>query len=147
MYSQTGESTEADARSATAKFLRQTRHRAAGCEACPAPTKCPRADSCPLKGRRVAVIGGLDRLRPCYTEAIERLGGECCFHTGKIRSGARGLRNLVDKSDLVVCITSINSHGAMHTVKKQCKKCRKPFCPLKGTSVSSLESLLLDAQG
>lgn len=117
------------------------------CGICPGGKDCDQGGNCFLRGRKVAVVGGLDRLRPSYTQAINRLGGECYFHTGKTRSGARGLRNLVAKSDFVVCITSINSHGAMSVVKKHCKKCKKLFCPLKGTSVGSLENLLRKAAG
>lgn len=107
------------------------------------------ARSCHLRGRKVAVIGGLDRLKPKYCKAVEKMGGECLFHTGGIRSGVQGLRNVVTKSDLVVYITVINNHGAMKVVKKHCKRCQKPFCPLRGASVGALENLLwkIEKQG
>jgi hypothetical protein len=95
-----------------------------------------------LQGRRVAIIGGLERLEHRYRELIEGLGGSCLFSAGHTKSGGREFRKIVKKSDLVVCITAINSHGAMKVIKKQCKLCRKPFCPLKGTSVGSLEIML-----
>lgn len=97
-----------------------------------------------LEGRKIAIIGGLERLEPQYRKAIEAMGGKCLFNAGHTKNGGREFRKVVKKSDLVVCITAINSHGAMKVVKKQCKLCRKPFCPLKGTSVSSLKNLLND---
>lgn len=99
---------------------------------------------CLLGGRKIGVVGGLKRLEQGYCDVVERLGGECLFHSGETKSGVQSLRQLVDKSDMVVCITSINSHGAMHIVKKQCKRCQKQFCPMKGTGVNALENLLLE---
>ncbi|MCF8032302.1 MAG: DUF2325 domain-containing protein [Desulfarculaceae bacterium] len=106
------------------------------------PCQCPVRESCPLQGRQVAVIGGLDRLEKNYTEVIEQMGGSCMCHTGKVRSGARRLRQMVSKSDLVVFLTPINSHAALNVVKKQCKLCSTPFCPLNCTSPAALESHL-----
>ena len=104
---------------------------------------CPARAGCPLRGRSVAVIGGLDRLEKNYTEVIEQMGGICLCHTGKVRSGARRLRQIVSKSDLVVFLTPINSHAALNVVKKQCKLCETPFCPLNCTSPAALESHLI----
>ncbi|KMY65884.1 hypothetical protein AAU61_19855 [Desulfocarbo indianensis] len=102
----------------------------------------PDCDHCPLKGRTVAVIGGIERMETNYKEAVQRLGGECLCHTGKVRGGCRRLRQVVSKSDLVVFITQINSHAAMASVKDECKKCGKPFRVLARTGASSLEKLL-----
>ncbi len=110
---------------------------------------CTNTKDCPLRGRKVAVIGGLDRLKPNYCKAIADMGGECLFHTGETRSGVKALRNVVAKSDLVIYITTINSHGAMKVVKKQCKRCQTPFCPMQGSGVKALENLLraIEKQG
>ena len=112
------------------------------CEACEHKPPCGGPGAAFLEGRKIAIIGGLERLEPQYRQAIERLGGQCLFDPGHTKAGGRGFRKVVNKADLVVCITAINSHGAMKVVKKHCKLCRKPFCPLKGTSVSSLKNLL-----
>ncbi|BEQ14592.1 hypothetical protein FAK_16580 [Desulfoferula mesophila] len=88
------------------------------------------------------IIGGLDRLEPSYRETVSRLGGKCEFHTGKLRSGHRRLRQRVAKADLVVFITSINSHAALNAVKTECKRCGKPFCALRQTGCCSLEKTL-----
>ena len=110
-------------------------------EECPR-TGAQRPAGCPLRGRRVAVIGGLDRLERNYCEVIEQMGGSCLCHTGKVRSGARRLRQIVNKSDVVVFLTPINSHAALNVVKKHCKQCATPFCPLNCTSPAALESHL-----
>ena len=125
----------------------------AGPQACPAACRgsepgmgrcgSPRAD-CPLAGRRVLVIGGLDRLETRYRDSVDQLGGKCIFHTGKIRGGCRRLKQTVAKADLVVFITTINSHAALSTVKAECKRCDKPFCALGRSGTGSLEQALLE---
>lgn len=99
-------------------------------------------EKCPLQGRKVMIIGGLDRLESSYRETVSRLGGECVFHTGKLRNGNRRLQQRVANADLVVFITSINSHAALNAVKKECKRCSKPFCALRQTGCGSLEDTL-----
>ena len=114
----------------------------ANCERSKADCACAGRGECPLSGRKVAVIGGLERLEKGYSQVIEKMGGKCIFHPGHTASGMGRLRKAVSGSDLVVYLTPINSHGAMSVVKKQCKRCNTPFCPLNGTSVSALESHL-----
>ena len=118
------------------------------CEEPPEERTCPhqgcnRPPDCPLRGKSVAIIGGLDRLEPNYTQVIEQLGGDCICHTGHLRAGTRKLRQIVSKSDLVVFLTPINSHGAMNVVKKHCKQCKTRFCPLNVTSAAALETHLI----
>ena len=113
----------------------------------PAAATCPRRASCPLRGTKVAVVGGLERMEPSYRQVVERLGGKCLFHCGHMRAGPSGLRQVVAKSDLVICITSVNSHGAMSVVKKECKRCRKRFCPMNGAGAGALENLLREVTG
>ena len=113
-------------------------------KACAAPQSCRQevCEHCPLQGRKVIIIGGLDRLEPGYRQTVSRLGGECEFHTGKLRNGNRRLKQRVANADLVVFITSINSHAALNAVKKECKRCSKPFCALRQTGCGSLEETL-----
>jgi hypothetical protein len=94
-----------------------------------------------LENLKVAVIGGLDRLEPKYRKAIESLGGEFMFHTGRCRN-ASALKNMVCKSDIVIFVTSINSHNAMHIVKAVCNKSGKKFCFMRGTSPHCLEDAI-----
>ena len=114
------------------------------CDECQNGPACAESWDQLLDGQKVAVIGGLERLEPQYRDLIEKMGGSCLFSPGHTKNGGREFRTIVQKSDLVICITAINSHGAMKVVKKHCKLCRKPFCPLKGTSVGSLKNLLND---
>ncbi len=104
---------------------------------------CLKNGDCPLEALRIAVVGGLDRLEPRYRDIVERLGGEMLFHTGHCRSGTHTLKNMVCSSDIVVFITSVNSHNAMWVVKAECRKNGKKFTVLKQTSPDALEKTLL----
>jgi hypothetical protein len=99
-------------------------------------------DNCRLRGCNVAVIGGLDRMEPKYRKAVEEFGGTCLFHPGRVQGGCQRLRQMVAKADLVVFMTSTNSHGALGVIKDECKRCDKPFCALANNGVSSLERTL-----
>ena len=105
---------------------------------------CKKRDcrECPLQGAKVAVIGGLERMESNYCQVVNKLGGQCLCHTGSVAGGCRRLRQIVGKSDLVVFITTINSHTAINTVKEECKKLGKPFCAMGRTGASSLEKVL-----
>ncbi len=106
-----------------------------------------RCEQCPLQGIKVAVIGGLKRMEAHYCEVVGKLGGRCLCHNGMVGNGCRRLRQVVRKADLVVFITTVNSHTAINTVKDECKKHGKPFCALGRTGAGSLERVLLGMAG
>ena len=108
--------------------------------------KCSRSNSnnCPLENLKVAVIGGLDRLEGKYKNIIESMGGEFMFHKGKCNGEVVRLKNIVCRSDIVVFITSVNSHNAMHIVKGTCNKNGKTFCVMRETSPGRLREFLIN---
>lgn len=62
----------------------------------------------------VGIVGGLDRVEPRYERLAQAAGHEAVFHDGHV--GGRGraaLAQLVDRCDLVVIVTDVNSHGAV----------------------------------
>lgn len=113
------------------------------------PCGCPRAEGarncgdCPLKGLRVCVVGGLDRLLPSYRTVVGRLGAEAVFHNGHVKSGSSKLKNLICGADVVVFITSINSHSALKVAKAESKKTGKRFLPLRETGLEAFEKALV----
>lgn len=104
---------------------------------------CVQSGDCPLDALRIAVVGGLDRLETRYRKIVERLGGEFVFHNGYCNNGTHTLKNMVCGSDIIVFITSVNSHNAMWTVKAECRKSGKKITILKQTSPDALEKTLL----
>jgi len=97
---------------------------------------------CPLEGLRVAVVGGIGRMQPVYREVVQQLGAEPLFHDGQVGNGSYKLKNVVCGADIIVFITSVNSHSALSIVKAVCKKQGKKFIALKETGSESLEQIL-----
>jgi hypothetical protein len=97
---------------------------------------------CPLGGLRVAVVGGLQRMLPVYRKIVSELGAEFVFHDGRVRNGRYRLRSVVCGADIVVFITSVNSHGALDVVKAACEKNGKKFIASKETGPETLGRLL-----
>ena len=113
------------------------------CSHCTEQKKC----RCPLEGMRVAVIGGLDRLEPEYRKTIHDLGADFIFHNGNCSNGQHVLKNVVCKANIVLFITSINSHGALKVVKATCKKTGKQFNVVRHPSANSVYKTLLEITG
>jgi len=101
-----------------------------------------RCAECPLEGLRVAVVGGLEHMLPAYRKIVLQLGAEFLFHDGRVKNGRYRLKNVVCGADIVVFITSVNSHGALDVVKAVCKKNGKKFIAPKETGPETLGRLL-----
>jgi hypothetical protein len=113
------------------------------CSHCTEQKKC----TCPLEGMHVAVIGGLDRLEPEYRRTIHDLGADFLFHNGDCSNGRHVLKNVVCKADIILFITSINSHGALKVVKATCKKTGKQFKVVRHPSTNSVYKTLSEITG
>lgn len=97
-----------------------------------------------IKGKRVLVIGGLDRLENRYREVFNSLGAECLYHSGNCNGSKVGdLESLITKSNLVVFIMTINSHTAMYKAKKECKKTGTEFFLTQRTGPSAIKTDIL----
>ncbi|HOO63590.1 MAG TPA: DUF2325 domain-containing protein [Synergistaceae bacterium] len=105
---------------------------------CHSPGKCP---FCMLSNTTISVIGGLSRLEQQYRGVVERLGARCRYHCGNCQQGGKNLKQMIQSSDRVVFITSINSHNALKVAKGICKKEGKPLHLLKETSPTALEKM------
>jgi hypothetical protein len=69
---------------------------------------------------RIGIIGGLDRSRADYEQLSAAYGLDAEFHDGAMTArGARGLEHIVDRCDVVVIITELNSHGAVQLARRR----------------------------
>ena len=100
--------------------------------------ECP---FCLLSNTTISVIGGLSRLEQQYREVVERMGARCRYHCGNCQQGGKALKQIIQSSDRVVFITSINSHNALRVAKGICKKEGKPLHLLRETSPAALEKI------
>jgi hypothetical protein len=99
-------------------------------------------ENIPLKGVKVAFVGGVESLVPHYRDIVRCLGGDFCYHCGRCSVGRREIEELVNKTDVVFCPLDINSHNACRYVKKACKLRNKPCYFLRSSSLTTLRSEL-----
>jgi len=72
---------------------------------------------------RVGIVGGIDRAAPHYRSIAESHGHSLECHTGDLAgTGPSTLEALVQKSDLVVIVTDVNSHGAVWHARRLAKR-------------------------
>jgi hypothetical protein len=72
---------------------------------------------------RIAVIGGLDRHVQGLAKQASRAGHVAEFHQGHVGGRhAEDLEAIVQRCDVVVIVTSVNSHGAVNLAKKAARR-------------------------
>ena len=68
---------------------------------------------------RIGIVGGLDRSELSYERLARDHGHEVEYHDGYMRGTAgAALAGLVERADLVVIVTDINSHNAVRLTRK-----------------------------
>jgi len=91
----------------------------------------------------IALVGGLDRSEAQYRQLAERAGHCIEWHTGDLAGrGADTLDSMIERSDLVIVVTSVNSHGAVWRARKQAKLRHKQLLLLARCGVSKFGSVL-----
>ena len=92
---------------------------------------------------RVGIIGGLDRSELSYQRLAHELGHEVEHHDGYMRGTASaGLGRLIDRCDLVVIVTDVNSHGAVQQARKLLRTRPRPTVLVRRLGVSRFLALL-----
>lgn len=108
-----------------------------GDDACPCPL------SHYLRGKRIAMVGGIDSLEAHYKNLVERSGGEFCRHDGRCCRGERKLEECIRNADLVVCPVRVTSHFAASGVKKACRRHGIKCCFPDSAGLGSLRATLV----
>ncbi len=103
---------------------------------------CPAQGLC---GRRILIVGGLDRMETGYRSLVQSHGGICEHHNGQVRGGRRRLETSVRRADLVICLADCNSHAACSAVKVLGKKLGKPVRMLGNSSLNSVSEVLRES--
>jgi hypothetical protein len=93
----------------------------------------------------IGLVGGLDRSETQYRQLAQRAGHSIEWHTGDLAGrGAGTLEALVDRSDVVIVVTAVNSHGAVWRARKLAKLRGKRLLLLARCGVSRFGSLLAE---
>lgn len=93
----------------------------------------------------IGLVGGLDRSAAQYRELAERAGHSIEWHTGDLAGrGASTLEAMIDRSQLVIVVTDVNSHGAVWRARKLAKLRGKRLLLLARCGVSKFAALLAE---
>ena len=72
---------------------------------------------------RIGIIGGTEKNLVRYEALAAQSGCEVEFHDGRMAGrGGEALEAVIKRCEIVVVITHINSHAAMHTVHKLARR-------------------------
>jgi hypothetical protein len=72
---------------------------------------------------RVGIVGGTEKNLTRFEEVAAVEGCEVEFHDGRLAGrGSEALETLLSRCDVIVLITRINSHAAMHKTQKYCRR-------------------------
>jgi hypothetical protein len=92
---------------------------------------------------RVGIVGGLDRSGHAFQRVAREHGHEVEHHTGDMHGHASlELERLVDRADLVVIVTEINSHIAVQLTRRLLRARARPPVLVRRLGVARLLALL-----
>ena len=95
-----------------------------------------------LRGKRVALIGGLNKASGHYEQTISELGGRCMRYEDSANQGHRKLASIIRQADVVFCPVDCISHGTANAAKKLCRSLDKPCHFLRSSGISHVRQKL-----
>lgn len=91
----------------------------------------------------IGIVGGLDRLEEHLRTLAKGQGHELEVHAGVASGPAlQRLKNLVERADLLVIVTDVNSHFAVIQTRKLAKEAGRPVIISRKLGISKLRNLL-----
>lgn len=97
---------------------------------------------------RIGWVGGLTRSEAYLAEMAAKEGHELEYHNGDVKGHRAGkLRNLVDRSALVIILTTINSHKGVQLAKQMARKHNCPAIVMQRCGPVAFRKLLAGFDG
>lgn len=91
----------------------------------------------------IAIVGGRYKSFEQLIRIADHEGHRLDVHEGHVQgSGVHEIRRVVARADLVVILTGINSHGAMHVAKDLAKQLGKPTLITHNMGAARFRTLL-----
>ena len=92
---------------------------------------------------RIGWIGGRERNETVLERIAARSGHVLEFHSGHVGGrGADGIRTLVERSDFLVIVTDVNSHGAVLLAKKAAAHLGRASLVIRRCGTARFQALL-----
>jgi hypothetical protein len=92
---------------------------------------------------RIGIVGGLDRSERSYVRLARDRGHEVEYHDGDMRGTATAtLAGLVERADLVVIVTDVNSHNAVRAARRLLRSNRRPAVLVRRLGLSRFLALM-----
>lgn len=92
---------------------------------------------------RITWIGGLDRIEAKLEQMAAQAGHRLEFHTGVTGGrGAEELRAAIERADLVIIVTDVNSHGGVLLARKLCRQLGRAALVVRRCGISRFQQLL-----
>src|SRR5271169_6757158 len=92
---------------------------------------------------RIGWIGGRERNETQLERIAERSGHTLEFHSGHVGGrGADSIRALVERSDFLVIVTDVNSHGAVLLAKKMAAQVGRASLVIRRCGSARFQALL-----
>ena len=91
---------------------------------------------------RIGIGGGAERTADRLCSAAAAAGHQLEFHDGHMRgTAAERLRAMIERSDMVVIVTEINSHGAVQQARSLASRAHRPVHLVRRFGTSQLRAL------
>jgi Uncharacterized protein conserved in bacteria (DUF2325) len=95
---------------------------------------------------RVGIIGGKELSITRYQEVAAAVGCKVEFHDGHMAGrGTAALDAMVQRCDLIVIVTQINSHAAVRRAQKFCRRERRPVLIVRRFGLHSFAHIVQGA--
>jgi hypothetical protein len=92
---------------------------------------------------KIALVGGLVRREGELAKLAAGAGHQLEWHCGDVGGrGAESLKAVIERSDVVVLLTEINSHGSMYLAKRVAQKLGREALVLRKCGPAKFQALL-----
>lgn len=94
---------------------------------------------------RIGIVGGRERNTLSLERHARRRGHDLEVHAGHTAGrGVEEIRALVGRADLVIVLTDVNSHGAVHIARQAARRLGKPLSLMRKVGLGGLSRALED---
>lgn len=95
----------------------------------------------------IGIVGGVERGEQRYAAVAASLGHTFEFHGGNTAGrGSDSLEALVERSDIVICVTDVNSHSAVIGARRYARAHGRRCVLTRRVGLSRFRALLAEIQ-